>query len=316
MENTKKDLLSNFISNEGNFSILVTGGKGTGKSKMVLDVLNETTSEYLVLHPGYIKDDTFWIEKAKDGFKWRFVVFENFERVELDEQDFLFDLLSSDSKGNFGKTVFDRFKITKNIKFTPIFISTVELKDLRDDTRNYRGHLVDRIAQLVVNIEPLSQLDELKLYKELESVYKSFGFTGFKNELIQLKSWLYEQKFNLRGNYRDLETIAIVFNQFAKIDEKKVVEETIKYFKQIGFSQTIQKSTPFVFGQIEDEKTWSDIESRFKFLLYEWAVEKYGNILKASEVLDINRKTLERWRNAYIGKQKTAENKTDNTVSS
>jgi transcriptional regulator with AAA-type ATPase domain len=190
----------------------------------------------------------------------------------------------------------------EKVKCQLIFATNKTIDELKE---RLLPDFYDRIVQNVIEIPPLRKTIEDR-EQDWESVWKQMRFNEInKNsnalEDEKLIAWL--KNLPLYGNYRDLEKIAIYYNDFEKnFDElKKMLPEktAFEYAKnEFGKWQSPKPETEenSMYIKLDLIKNSKEIHKDFHFELQKLVIEKYGKE-KAAEILDVDKKTLNNWEN-------------------
>jgi len=288
--------LEYYLSNPGNFSVLVLGERGVGKTMLIqkkckgivtancASFSDDTMAESELF--GHKKDAFTGATKDKEGL---------FERANngalfLDEvqnlsprvQEKLMTALQTESQDpNKGK-----FRIRKlgdtNAHFVtvrPIFASNLPLKKLRE---KLLPDLYDRISQLVVEIPSIAE-SKIDLKEAFQKVWKDMQFIEFPAPpaLREFDKWL--KKIHLEGNYRTLQNIAINWHQgrLMKLTENDVFTFVKNQIEKFHHSDSESKvKTKYNF---QKEKSKNEMEKEYRKEMYNWAKENYQG-LKDKEI--------------------------------
>jgi transcriptional regulator with AAA-type ATPase domain len=272
--------LYKFMANLGRFSVLVIGERGTGKSRAIKLIQEELKKEKVPYCDNFTEascasfgestaiSELFGYEafsftgsdsKPKDGIFFK----ANKGVLFLDEVDHLNDqvkaqlltALQTESSGkNKGKYLIRKLGSSKSIPVTVrlVFGSNKKISDLIEKT--LLPDFYDRIAQLVVELPSLNELSGKSKRMAFEKVWENMAFNQTKEFpkfrtitqplLSDFYRWIEEQNFS--GNFRDLETIAILWMVYWEIFEKNereifinVKKDFEKYHANVDVSSKI-----------------------------------------------------------------------------
>jgi len=275
------NMLKSYLKNPGRFSILVLGDRGTGKTFWV----NHIGKEVISFHASTAKScKEFW-EKQFELSHQKILLIEDIEQLNQLSQEVLFEGLSTQN-GSFGYQ-------DKNYEVTIVFTSSKKVSILRDSEKYLTNKFFDRIAQLVVEFPNFEQCGN-SIIKDFKAIWGKFKFTTKYPNSIE--PWLKNNAHNLHGNFRDLDKLCIVWNnyQLSDIDEDKILP-IVKYDFQkfYRFPETKDENVyELVFSK---EETYQDMLENFRREVKAWAKEEFPSLRAAAEVLKISHRTIERW---------------------
>lgn len=296
------------------FSILLLGERGTGKSKLAEEYRgNNFVSQNCAAFDDDSKAETalFGYEKgaftdAKERKDGLFQQANGGGILFLDEVH----LLSKMVQGKLMKALqTDRdnfFRIRRmggesdeKIKCRVIFASNLPIAELK---MRLLPDFYDRISQLIIEIPSLRETPEdreadwNKIWEQLRFGDASDGEIILKSDR-KLADWLKKQP--LRGNFRDLQKIAILAYSYDQFDDdlKKIIRETSGYnsrfeyvSKEFGkyYIDSADKTNPYLNMGSEPE----EMLNNFRRDIADWAVASFGSIPNAyNEFKKINPKT-------------------------
>lgn len=313
-------LLKSYIENPGKFSILVLGERGTGKTKWIETIgdyiykgVTDKIPNVITTNCASIPDDTLAISELfghkKGAFTgaitdWdgkfiqadkKILFLDEFHHLALPTQAKLMTALQTKSSGdNKGKYEIYRLKDDKPEYVQPlvIFGSNLSIHQLKE--RIYPD-LFDRISQLIVK---LPSLDETKdsIWADFKKVWEKMQFLKYKKfpKNNTLKNWM-TKEIKLEGNFRDLEKIAILWNQYSFINKSEDDNQNnFEFVKQQFDTYHAHSSSICVntFFNFEENKYYEDYVNDFRKHLLQEAIKKFGNIESAADFLKVSAKTI------------------------
>ncbi len=275
---------------DNTFSILITGEKGTGKSFLIKNSLENI----VFLSCSQIENN--FKETLKQKLKKaneKNLIFDNIENLSIENQKILFECISTKNGGFF--EIFEN----ENISCQLIFISNLSLTQLY----NYEFYqpLVDRISQQIIELTPLKKLKFETQKQAYKSVWEQMCFKDKKGQIMDyientdILNWL--KTLHLAGNFRDLEKIAILNWRFLTFseDEKKIFEAKNEFeFVKQQFQKSDAKPENDFFIYDEDA---DKIIKNFRKELVAWAKKVYVDVPTILEKLSVSEKTLYNWEN-------------------
>jgi transcriptional regulator with AAA-type ATPase domain len=233
-------LLYHYLKNPGLFSILVLGEVGVGKSHWIraiqeeLQGKSECTKQVTEL-------SLTSIHPTKEAWKQVFteanggiLVLTELEKVKPHDA-LLFEALTTyDGKYGFEK---------KEFNFRVVFTSSYSIDSLRKTEEYVSNRLFDRVSQLVVKLPSFADANRY-IWDDFQASWNKMQFQE-KKELpgSELKKWLESKGHSLKGNFRDLDKIAILWHQFRLmgIEEGKIWERVKEQFE--GYSAFPEQHT-------------------------------------------------------------------------
>jgi transcriptional regulator with AAA-type ATPase domain len=288
------DKLTFFLCNPGNFSILVLGKHGVGKTHWLNELRNKLSTEKCLstistINCGYKNNLTEleWLaefEKAKDGL----LIFDDAHKLTKSSQEILFEILSTHN-GKYGLE-------EKSINCRVAFTSTRSIKTLRENREFWNTEFFDRVAQLVVEF-PSYEKGSLMVKQDFAEIWENMKFKQHNslpgNELIR---WLENHGHQLHGNLRDLQKIAINWHQYRlmNLKEEEILSKiTLDFNQYFHYPEQSKDDSDGFF--LKNGDSWDDIDKRFKAHAKKWANTEYGNLKAAAKVLGMGHRTFERW---------------------
>lgn len=302
---------------ESGFSILLIGERGTGKSELAeknrkkdisfkhancASFANDTMAEAILFgyvkgaFTGALKDTPGLFQNANHGI----LFLDEIHYLSMQVQAKLMLALQTDNNNKMHICKLGGNK-EDEVEFQLIVATNKTIDELREILL---PDFYDRIVQNVIEIPSLRETlkDREQDWKNIWENNMKFTKKDFPEE-SELINWLKE--LPLYGNFRDLQKIAIYYNDFIN----KFTDELKKM---------IREKTPFEYAKNEFEKwkspppkqTEDDIDIKlntkknaeellkdFKFELQEWAIKQYRSRKEAAKKLDVEEKTLNNWKN-------------------
>lgn len=227
------------------------------------------------------------------------LVFDEVHTLSKRVQQKLMTALQTESAGvNQGKFPISPLasKSRTYVKVQPVFATNVTLSELR---KALLPDFYDRISQLVVEFPPMPKGITPRM-KEFQATWDRMKFT-YPPELPkdqrqakpfphskEFKAWLKSQP--LTGNYRDLDTIAILWDQAYRIGLSEarsltfVKEHFEGWHSPVGAALDVPRHFNF-----EKDRTYWDMLEEYRYELVKWARQTYGSDSAAETALDISR---------------------------
>lgn len=291
--------LYGFLQNQGRFSILILGLRGTGKSfwlnnlittqKKELTCAQKVIERHAALINDYSKGE--WTKLFKSAHNGVLVI-NDVEKLSHYSQELLFECISTGEGGLYG---FDKKEYMVRIVFT----SSVDIKLLRENNRMLLNRFFDRISQLVVEFPSFHQSSR-NVWSDLESVWQHLQFPTESKPGNELKNWLSENAESLHGNFRDLEKIAINYRnlQMHIKSEKIIVSNVIADFKNFTHFPEHETIESRSFEIRDDMDYYKDILPGIRKFVKDYALRRYDGKLKrapAEKPFGVPYRTMERW---------------------
>lgn len=297
--------LESYLQNPGRFSILILGNRGTGKTHWLRHLIEENNKakreeltradDKQVMKEAYHKIDAMlmpaspeaWEAEMKEAEVIGLLLIKDIEKMSKENQALLFNALYT-TDGKFGL-------IEKKYTFRIAFTSTQSISMLRDTEKYLMHYFFDRIAQLVVKFPDFTESSN-KIEDDFKSTWEKFKFeTAYPNELIP---WLKEHAHTLHGNFRDLDKLCIIWNNYQLLDANMAPEEILERVKD-------DFKTFYRFPEKKDEnvceivfskdKKWDTCLDDFRSQYKQWAKAQFGSLKKAGAELGISARTMEKW---------------------
>lgn len=289
--------LENAIKFPGRFSILVLGDQGTGKTHWIVKIIEDTDNkkeiQFFIESPiqlaGSLCEESkeFWEHTFKKADK-KVLIIDEVEKLTNKCQEILFDGLSTVN----GKLGFDE----KTYEIILVFTSTFPINKLRDDRRFLTAKFFDRISQIVIEF-PNFEKTQRSVYEDFNSTWTKMKFENEIPKSDEFQKWLQSEAYRMHGNFRDLDKIAINwhFQQSIEKDEAIILEKLKKEFREYlhNPSQKIYEDNIVV---LDEDLKYIELLNNFRKKVKTWSIAlNYGDNKKASEMLGISNRTMERW---------------------
>lgn len=282
-----------YLKNPGNFSVLILGKPGVGKSHWVKEIQKELSKNTIcatrvveVSLKTVSPNKEVWeniFKEADNGI----LLIKELEHIKPHD-NLLFEALAT-TNGKYG---FDEKKFSIRIAFT----TSYSIDSLRKTEEFISNRLFDRIAQLVVAFPSFDDAN-IGIWEDFKATWEKMNFQEWnKLPRQKLKEWLDKSSHTLKGNFRDLDKIAILWHQFRlmKIQEKDILKEVTHQLQQYSAypEQHTDLGDAFFF---QKDNTKEQIEDEFKAAFKKWTIKTYGSLRKAAKPLDMSPRTMERW---------------------
>lgn len=304
------------------FSILILGERGTGKSRLAEKYENQSKKFVSVNCASFDNDDKaeevlFGYEAnmyskgiSKDGLfhkaKGGILFFDEIHHLKKTMQEKLMKAVETNSNNEFSIWKKGANQPDK-IECTIIFASNKTTKELKEDY--LLESFFDRIVQNIVELPSLRNSSEDRL-EDWKEAWKHMDFLPKKNppeDPVFLK-WLNHQK--LYGNYRDLQKIAIYYNNYLEF-VPELRELLAKEFNINTAADFVKKE----FGELQSPyldsnhqyftatKPIHTVLEDFKRDFAIWMNKRFGSMQKASDFYKDTfeetqePRTLYKWKN-------------------
>ena len=285
------ETLRSFLKNPGRFSILLLGERGTGKSYWLTAIIKNESPEAIqktVKATECVATIEYWESVFKDADKG-FLVVNEVEKLDKNSQELLITALST-KDGLFG---FEE----KKYRFYIIFTSCFDITALRDTENALIHSFFDRISQLVTQFPSFKESDA-NIWNDFKETWAKMKF-GDKYPMPSenLQFWLEKHSANLHGNFRDLDKIAINWQQqqLNGLTDEKVILEKVKSGFDAFFHSPEQKTEMHNTFEFKKGKTKDEIEKDWRNQFKTWAKQEYGTLKNAAKILEISERTFEKW---------------------
>lgn len=292
---------------DGSFAILILGESGTGKSTLLKNFVGyEVVSEQNLEHSSKYRTKSidcksiFWSElkgndkkdlhQFFDQDQFDIIFFDHLDFLPFEKQVELFDLLSTNSKG---ESIITQKKL-------PQIIGTLSTPMVQlYGNPNWLDPLLDRFAQQIIIMDPLRNFTKDRLYTEIKRTWEFMKFKDVsenfeevypEDKAAQIRDWLFSIKSTLRGNYRDLDVIAI--HLWRGEMEKMPLEDILANLDFILGTLRNNPDHAFRVG-IEADIMIKD----FRKELIQWAEKVYPDTATLLNTLKISEKTAYNWKN-------------------
>lgn len=287
------ELLYWYLQNPGMFSILILGNAGVGKSHWVKviqeDIAGDTACAEDVVEVNLSLADptkTYWEKTLKEA-NGKILVIKELEKVGPHDH-LLFEGLST-SNGLYG---FEKKEYSIRIVFTSSY--SIDALRITEDLISHR--LFDRISQLVVRFPSFDEANR-GVWKDFKATWKKMNFSG-RNKIPgqNLRNWLESSSHTLKGNFRDLDKIAILWHQFRLMEmpEEKILTSVLDQLQMYSAfpEQHTDLEDAFYF---QKGKTKKQTEEEFKAAFKRWVKRTYGSLRKAAGPMQMSHRTMEKW---------------------
>lgn len=250
---TPKATLESFLNNRGNFSILVIGERGSGKTSLIKEIVfqnedkkkliqascasfsEELAESELFGHTkgaftGAMDKHTGLFGEAAGGTLLLDEIHHLNDRVRAKLLTALQTESSGENQGAFPYRPVGSTEVA-HARFQPIFASNRPIHELRNQTKLIDFY--DRIAQLVVEIPPLRKFSAESKIIAFDNIWERMQFGNGNNPSKQPQFVEWFNQLNLMGNFRDAEIIAILWKVYNSSSEPILsFEDTIKRVKR------------------------------------------------------------------------------------
>ena len=280
------------MNNGGNFSVLLLGAPGTGKTHWINWCSEqEQLQKFNAVHEissGLAEDSLeFWNEELKKADK-KVMVIDEIEKLSHKSQELLFKALSTkDGKFGFGE---------KNLDFLPVFTSCISIENLQKDRRILLSKFFDRISQFVIELPDFNTTDR-EIFNDFTKTWSKMNFENKLPDLDDFKTWLNENAHRMHGNFRDLDKIAINWNlhKIGNKEDDKILKEVKNDFEKYLHHPNLSSTdiNTFVF---DEDSNYEQLLNDFRAKLKSWSMAiNNGNIREAAKMLGISHRTMHRW---------------------
>lgn len=312
------DKLTHFLMNPGRFSVLVLGGRGTGKRTAVQYCYKkavELSSDWsesakksmcliekapLYVEPNEIPVDSELLDALLKKWRNKTVVLLNVDDLDKAQEGLLFKAMST-GNGQFGLA-------TKDNEIRMVFTSSKPIKALREDEHFMSGVFWDRISQLAV-ILPDYQVEPECIMADFRASWQNMKFSGLDGigklatipRNAVLERFLEEHAPKVLGGFRDLDKIAVLYLNYRLLyygnarnpledKEDEVARSTKDDFWKLQLKSV--EDDGLVDFRMDSQPSWNELHRSFKIQFRKWAQKKEGSLGKASEKLKIPYDTL------------------------
>lgn len=290
----KLDLI---LKNPGFFSILILGDSGTGKSFLINSCLSDDEKKKAGFYYPFEIGET--IEDISKIFEKEFIIIKNIEELTINQQNILFKALST-SNGEIG--------LKENVGFKRIiFTSCYDVIQLRENREHLTDRFWDRISQLVIKVPSFKDYS-VEIRNDFKSVWEKMDFKEFPKlpDDGEFSVWLTDNCRTFSRNFRDLDSIAILWHQYRIIEygnslqkfkseiEARIFRKVREDFEDFTHFPTQKTDTSNIF-EFEKGKTWEQIERNFHSKFKNWAKNEYDTIKNATEQLNMPLRKMDKW---------------------
>lgn len=287
---------------DGCFSILITGERGIGKTRLVengfrnwrlpstgFELKNENHQFIECLEE--IEDWKGYLAQKLKSSVGSYLIIENIEHLKYEKQVILNRYLSTLPGGYY------KLLHPAEIRSQIIITSSLSLSELYNSEKTY-APLIDRIAQQVIELKPIrsgmNRLGKEIAFKKVweEMMFKKDGqLCPYPEQDLNEDFYVWLDTLYLAGNYRDLQKIAIyVWRELLNSTRTRNLLDEVK--EKFSLHTYEPASHFFRYNASAD-----DILKDFKWHLAEWAEKKYPDTKTALDILGIAEKTLYNWKN-------------------
>lgn len=283
--------LQAYLQNMGKFTTFVLGNRGTGKTFWIEQILKAfyPQIELFTVNAALSESNVaFWHMAFATANKHTLVI-DNVEKLSKTSQEIVFEMLST-TNGKYGIS-------QKAFDVRIIFTSCFDISALRDSEEFLLHHFYDRISQLVVQFPSFSDKD-IGIWKDFEATWEKMKFGKAypcPNEVLQ--NWLEQKSQFLFGNFRDLDKIAINWQQYqlnGLTDEKEILNLVTAGFNQF-FHYPEQKTELHNTFEFKKGKNKDELEKEWRSQFKQWAKIEYGSLQNAAKKLQMSYRTFEKW---------------------
>jgi len=279
----KIDLLESYLENPGRFSILVLGKRGTGKKYWIRAYQKSKNIPLHQINSASAKPEPrYWKEQFKKANKGILIV-ADVELLTKETQEVLFDGIATHN-GKFG------YEIKKH-EFSIVFTSCKENTILRDTEKYLNHRFFDRIAQLVVEF-PSFKCNNI--VSDFKRTWKKFDFQT--EEPILIHTWLRTNAQNLEGNFRDLDKLCIIWNnyQLTRLPEEEILQKIKEDFLRYHSFPKAKKEQIYELHFSRDF-TYREQVTELRMALKKWADKEFSSKKEKEKVLGVSHRTMEGW---------------------
>ena len=305
-----------------NFTIIILGPKGTGKTKVVTDVYGDENiisinCAQFQSNPelarselfGHVKGAFTGAAETKNGAfsrangDGRVLFLDEVHHLDKATQSMLLTALQTKEDGNFYFTPLGA-KDPKHSNFQLIVASNAK----EDELDNLiLPDLFDRISQRVLKIDALKPGESIS--KEFNNIWKKMKFMGshkIHNPILEtsdiyfqpdFKAWLTDTKRDFKGNYRDLEKISILCADYQRcLDDTFLIQKDTSLVDYVSDNWRVPSKKKEIslenFLNENNQLSLKDITNEFKAKLARSAEYLCGDQKEAAKMLGITAKTL------------------------
>lgn len=311
--------LTKYKELEDNFTILLLGPRGIGKTKVVRDVyacqqneknkvINVNCAQFQC-NPELARSELFGHEKgaftgAIENKKGAFLLanenilfLDEIHHLDIATQSLLLTALQTDDDGFFFFTPLGSNKQEK-VQFQLITASNQTIEKLHE---MILPDLFDRISQRIQSFSPLQSGKEI--CGEFIDVWKKMNFKGAHNPINNGKhidekfiTWLSSKDRVFPGNYRDLQKIAILCADHQRCANELTKTISLVKYLELNWQQTIPCQPKEVsiekFLNEHNQFSLKEITDEFKAKVVRAAELYNGDIKTAANMLGISPKNL------------------------
>lgn len=313
-----RSTLESFLNNRGNFSILVIGERGSGKTSLIKELVAQSEDKTNLIQAScasfseeLAESELFGHKKgaftgATKDYKGLFkdadggtLLLDEIHHLNDRVRAKLLTALQTESSGkNQGAFPYRSLGSTdvEFARFQPIFASNRPIHELRRQTELIDFY--DRIAQLVVEIPPLRKFSKASKIHAFENIWGRMQFKqSSPTDQSEFCDWL--NQLNLMGNFRDAEIIAILWHNYSiSITPKDCFEHTFKRVQK-DFERFHEQRTESSESELDCNQPIRILRQQLHFRYAteimktpEYKSAKQGDVVGNSEVI---KKTIEKY---------------------
>jgi len=322
-QNNTAAWLKKYKSLDDNFTILLLGPKGTGKTKVVAEIYNENSTgednriisincAQFQSNPeiarselfGHVKGSFTGASENKEGAfneaNNKVLFLDEIHHLDKATQSMLLTALQTDNEGFFRFSALGTTNI-QTTKFQLIVASNIKQESLE---AHILPDLLDRISQRVLKFDALKSGTTIK--KEFNSVWMFMKISedavnpllsGVKTYDSRFEKWLTKTSHTFEGNYRDLQKIAILCADYQRsCDNPDLIPSDLSLVEYIKTNWRIKtRKKDITIENFLDEHnrlSLKEITNEFKSKLVRSAEILCGDQKSAAKMLGITAKSL------------------------
>lgn len=299
-----------------NFTILLLGPRGIGKTKVVGDVYAFQEKEKVInvncaqfqSNPELARSELFGHEKgaftgAIENKSGAFsladkntLFLDEIHHLDKATQSLLLTALQTDDKGFFSFTPLGGNK-PKNARFQLITATNQTIEQLQEIIL---PDLFDRITQRTLEFSPLQSGEAIS--DEFIHVWEKMEFKKSHNPIVNdnidksFMTWLTNEERVFAGNYRDLQKIAILCADYQRCTDLLPKNTSLVKYVELNWKQTMPRRPNEVsienFLDEHNNISLKEIANEFKAKVVRAAELYSGDIKTAAKMLGISPKNL------------------------
>ncbi|MDO6677645.1 sigma 54-interacting transcriptional regulator [Shewanella sp. 4_MG-2023] len=300
---------------EDNFTIMLLGPRGIGKTKVVkevygseLDCIISVNCAQFQSNPelarselfGHVEGSFTGANTTKDGAftqaNGKVLFLDEIHHLDKATQSMLLTALQTDNKGYFHYTPLgaDRPKASK---FQLIVASNLEENKLKGNILN---DLLDRISQRLLTFSPL--IAGPAIADRFTHVWNEMDFKGVHNNPLEdmgleFKNWLTDRNRVFSGNYRDLQKISILCADYQRCkNNSDLIHKgtSLVNYIQANWREKLNEKEDTIenFFNENNHLSIKAMTNEFKAKLVQAAEFHSGDIKSAAKMLGITPKNI------------------------